>query len=203
MSKDCSCFTQTIKYNSRDLVQTLTKIDTKNWPWIPNKCAKFQSVWRMTLRVRAIFVSVLKVHESLLTHIPETVFYKFGMYSLQVGKHLHKNLAPTRIKIMELWMHENRNFAVPVNNYTHLYIVGMHTVFLGHMTHYHVSWSARFLYRTFSRINMKFALIGRTRVVQRNFIVFASLQVKVRLSSSYTLFAFCTNWVMCLSLYQN
>jgi len=39
VSKDCSCFTQMIDYNSKDL---FTKIDTDNRLWTPYKCTKFQ-----------------------------------------------------------------------------------------------------------------------------------------------------------------
>ena len=60
VSKDCSCFTQMIDYNSKDLVRILTKIDTDNHLWTPYKCTKFQLEWSMSFRVTAIFSSVQK-----------------------------------------------------------------------------------------------------------------------------------------------
>ena len=39
--KDCSCFVQLIDYNSKDVVQNLTKIGANNCPWMPNIFAKF------------------------------------------------------------------------------------------------------------------------------------------------------------------
>ena len=40
VSKDCSCFTQMIYYNSKDFVRILTKIYTGNRLWTPYKCIK-------------------------------------------------------------------------------------------------------------------------------------------------------------------
>jgi len=63
MSKDCSCFTQMIHYNSMELVRILTKIDTDNRLWMPYKCTKFQLDWSTSLRVTAIFSNVQKDEE--------------------------------------------------------------------------------------------------------------------------------------------
>ena len=71
VSKDFSCFTQMIDYNSKDLVRILTKIDTDNCLWMPYKCTKFQLDWSTSLRI-LIISSVWKDEEqktpNLLMH---------------------------------------------------------------------------------------------------------------------------------------
>ena len=71
-----------IDYNSKDLVQILTWIDTDNHLCMPYKCTKFQLDWSTSLWVTAIFLSVRKDEEekktkkkleSLLTHISKTL----------------------------------------------------------------------------------------------------------------------------------
>jgi len=53
VSKDCSCFAQMIDYNFKELVQSLTKIDTNICLLMPYKCTKFQPDRSMHLQVRA------------------------------------------------------------------------------------------------------------------------------------------------------
>jgi len=54
---------QTINYNSKDLVQILTKIDTDTCLWTSYKFTNFQLDWGTSLRVTAIFSSVQKGEE--------------------------------------------------------------------------------------------------------------------------------------------
>jgi len=61
-------------------------------------------------------------HESLLIHISETVcdFFQIWYVAFLVGRHLNCNSGIHQIKIMELRMHENRDFVVPVNILTYM-----------------------------------------------------------------------------------
>ena len=84
---------QMIDYNSKDLVQILTKIDTDNRLWMTYKFTKFHLDWCPILQVTVIFSSVRKDKEekekkwrkkleNLLTHISKmlyTIFFKFGV----------------------------------------------------------------------------------------------------------------------------
>ena len=44
-----------IDYNSMDLVQILTKIDTDNCLWMPYKCTKFQLDWSKICKLQRFF----------------------------------------------------------------------------------------------------------------------------------------------------
>ena len=87
VSKDCSCFTQMINYNSKDLVQILTKIDNDYCFWTSYKYTNFQLDWSTSLRVKVVFQvrkktkkKMNKKLKNLLTHILEslyTIFFKF------------------------------------------------------------------------------------------------------------------------------
>jgi len=99
VSKDCSCFTQMIDHNSKDLVRILTKIDTDNHLRTLYKCTELQLDWSTSLRVTAIFKVCEKTKKkkneknlqvcSLVSC--KAIFFKFGEQSPLVGRHLHSN----------------------------------------------------------------------------------------------------------------
>ena len=98
--------------------------------------------------VRVIFVFVQKEekkwrtnNETLFTHISETagaIYFNFGMQLSVIGGHFHWKFGVLQIKVHGSMMREDRNFVIPVNILT---AVCVRPVFLGHTTHYYVSWS--------------------------------------------------------------
>jgi len=79
--------------------------------------------------------------ENLLAHISDMfkeIFFIFEMWPPLSGGYLHCKLSPIWIRHYLATYVWNCNFVVPINIYTYSIIV--QPVFLGHKTHYHVSW---------------------------------------------------------------
>ena len=138
------CFTQMIDYNSKDLVWILTKIDNDYCLWTPYKCTKFQRDWLTCLRVRLIFQVFEKTNKQKKRRknlkVCSLISWKCDFLQIWCVVSLGRQAPPQQLWCSldkRTWSYEcvkNCDFVVPVN-----IVVCAHPVFLGRMTHFHVS----------------------------------------------------------------